>query len=100
MATDLANVFVSFVEIGQNRPENGGGFNERKVAELSPRDVSFRRLGSRLRTTVPENGGDEWPGTEFYDPETGLMGATAACDKNSNDVFTSCVYKKPIPTPP
>lgn len=100
MATDLANAFLSFVEIGESLASSAYKQDRNVAAELSPRDLSFRRLGAHLRATVPENGGDEWPGTEFYDPETGLMGETAACDTNSNDVFKSCVYKTPKPTPP
>ena len=38
------------------------------------------------------SGGDEYPGTEFYDPETGKMGATEKCDDSNVDVFETQVY--------
>ena len=43
------------------------------------------------------SGGDEYPGTEFYDPETGKMGATEKCDESNVDVFEDCVYKPAQP---
>ena len=57
-------------------------------------------LRTRLRVEGKEDdgkGGDEYPGTEFYDPETGLMGATEKCDESNVDVFEKCVY---IPAKP
>ena len=56
-------------------------------------------IRTRLRVRDPDDGsgGDEYPGTEFYDPETGKMGATEKCDDNNVDVFEECVYKPPKP---
>ena len=43
------------------------------------------------------SGGDEYPGTEFYDPETGLVGASDACDTSNVEVFEDCIFKPPKP---
>ena len=56
-------------------------------------------IRTRLRVRDPDDGsgGDEYPGTEFYDPGTGKMGATEKCDDSNVDVFEECVYKPSKP---